>query len=566
MKLLNFRGIERFDANMKNNMLCIIGKNDVGKSAALRAVSIFFELQKFAVEDIPVGQQPGKSVIEIHFELNDTRNGFQSNDVLSEYEMGTLVLRQTYDWSNFSSIVRERYNAEQDSWDTVTAAQWSLYRAQFPEIIFIPVSQDHSNEQRMTNDTSVFGQVFRKGLKRLLKQHQDFEKHLQKVTFEIEKINAMLIDKVESKLNENSPFQIQLKQEIPPIDLIKGFTFNMKVQDQDGVETYLTDRGSGLQRSVLMAVLRAQSEIDQLSFEADEQDHEYIAEPNVLYLFEEPEAFLHLQAQRELFYLLKNDLAREHQVIVTTHSSMFMDESDLDDVVLLRKENGRTVSSQAVSDDELRIDLGEVRLSDLISAKVCCFVEGPTDKKALEMWSKTLGCDYRQAGIVFVSMNGCAMANYFANVSVVNAFDLPFMIVLDKDYENSTTNKNINKLRRYLKDLKGDPENFLVILEKGAIENYYPLDIVANVMNVSRENINDTFYLQKPKEAIREASNGRFKDISDKYIEKICAQMAPETIDPEIHAIFDRLLSKSQRVDHTKRSIDSPMNRDLVNV
>ncbi len=46
IKIKNFRGITEFQAVMTNNMLSIVGQNDVGKSSVLKAIRIFLMMTK----------------------------------------------------------------------------------------------------------------------------------------------------------------------------------------------------------------------------------------------------------------------------------------------------------------------------------------------------------------------------------------------------------------------------------------------------------------------------------------------------------------------------------------
>ena len=80
---------------------------------------------------------------------------------------------------------------------------------------------------------------------------------------------------------------------------------------------------------------------------------------------EEPENSLHPKAQRQLLRVI-HEISESTQVIVTTHSPVFIDRSSFESNILLtRTTHGNTVAKPFASDDlsSVRTDLG-IRASD----------------------------------------------------------------------------------------------------------------------------------------------------------------------------------------------------------
>ncbi len=299
-------------------------------------------------------------------------------------------------------------------------------------------------------------------------------------------------------LSQGSNFN--LTQRPNPLDVTKAFSFQMDITDQFGITTPLSQRGNGLQRSVLMAIIRAQSEISKevnKSTSSPEQTGKYI------YLIEEPEAFLHLSAQRELYYSIKELINDGSQAMVTTHSTLFMDEGDLDQVVLLLRNEGTTFATQSVDIADIKEDIGEiVQVSQLMTGKVCCLVEGIGDVNALKAWFKTLGYDHRELGVYFVDMKGCKNAEYYANVKVIKDFNVNFLIMLDTDFhdsERATTLKIVLTSEYNVKDHQ------IYVLNKGEIENYFPISRVEESLQLDQYSIDPQEYAYDPKESMKNA-------------------------------------------------------------
>lgn len=606
IRVANFRGIDHFEAVMNNNLLSVVGQNDVGKSSVLRAICVFLEKEKMTLEDFPNDDPTKLCEIELHFDNNlsdgtscenenlvklkqtfEARNGkisakqlvyklirIPSEEELDDYKIlkaiaKTLTIeapsRKPTNTAELDQIKKDvinkasqhqKYDWFEDDWDNI-----STY---LPEVIFIPASQDHLSEQKMTNDSSLFGRLFRVGLRKWLNVDTESRSAITTINKRIEHINKIFIDKVEEKLKEQLPLAEGLNQDIDPLDISKGFSFTMTVKDSQGIETALNHRGSGLQRSVLVAVIRAQSEINKLIQNLDEQtsstgsDH---IKPT-LYIFEEPEAFLHLSAQKELFYSLKDLAAAGSQIIISTHSTLFIDESSRDDIILLTRSNGRTTSLQHIPDEEIKDHLGErVKISELLTGKVCCIVEGISDKHAFESWAERLGLDHRRMGVHFVSMDGCRQLDYFANVKILIDFNVPFRIILDRDSHGETKPEERKKeLEQKYPKLK---HGYIKVLRKGELENYFCLDTTTAVLKIERNLVDDAAYILDPKKALQDATQTAIErgQAARKYREGehsriIASKMPLEILDEEIKSIIMELAELSKGNQHVLQLFD----------
>src|SRR5690606_35662492 len=96
---------------------------------------------------------------------------------------------------------------------------------------------------------------------------------------------------------------------------------------------------------------------------------------NLIIAVEEPESHLHPGAAHELRSILM-DIAKEQQVILTTHSQSLVNHADISSNIIVNARSARPADSV----QDLRTTLG-VRLSDaLVAAEVIVIVEGQTDE------------------------------------------------------------------------------------------------------------------------------------------------------------------------------------------
>jgi predicted ATPase len=83
---------------------------------------------------------------------------------------------------------------------------------------------------------------------------------------------------------------------------------------------------------------------------------------NSLVLIEEPEIHLHAAAQRQLFSLMKRLTEKKgHQFLVTTHSTVFSQSSEMVETYLITKNEGNSALRQIAAGESLQLikhDLG----------------------------------------------------------------------------------------------------------------------------------------------------------------------------------------------------------------
>lgn len=95
-----------------------------------------------------------------------------------------------------------------------------------------------------------------------------------------------------------------------------SFFKNVKVYINDGTETSMEEKGSGMQRAVALAMVQVYADI------LREQSDSEIRKPLFLFI-DEPEICLHPKAQEKLFNALL-ELSKNNQIFITTHSPFFL--------------------------------------------------------------------------------------------------------------------------------------------------------------------------------------------------------------------------------------------------
>jgi predicted ATP-dependent endonuclease of OLD family len=165
--------------------------------------------------------------------------------------------------------------------------------------------------------------------------------------------------------------------------------------------------------------------------------HIFIAadEADIL-IIEEPELHLHPGAEQSVFEILteiieENDL----QVIIATHSDVFVNQSEVHEIVRTEREGATTIRS--VESGSLARELSDLGYSKsgLLQSDVVVFVEGRSDKLILNQWMESVSNEVYSERISFVELEGAGNISTHGRslVKLLISFDIPYMFVVDSD-------------------------------------------------------------------------------------------------------------------------------------
>ncbi|AGB18198.1 chromosome segregation protein SMC [Thermoanaerobacterium thermosaccharolyticum] len=136
-------------------------------------------------------------------------------------------------------------------------------------------------------------------------------------------------------------------------DIYKGINIFV----DDGIEGLLEDKGTGIQSALTIALF---------SYYCDK-----FHKNSSLLVVEEPEIFLHPQARRVISCkfdeFVNLDSKNRNQVIITTHSSEFIRNIPLENIIVVRKNGGKTYTSRIIIEPERDKDL--IKIQNIISTK-----------------------------------------------------------------------------------------------------------------------------------------------------------------------------------------------------
>jgi putative ATP-dependent endonuclease of the OLD family len=229
--------------------------------------------------------------------------------------------------------------------------------------------------------------------------------------------------------------------------------------EQSDLPLDLDELGEGSRNMVLLSLLRSYAK----NFRAPDQATGLLA-------IDEPETFLHPQARRHLAKVLRDIASSGMQVIVTTHSTSFIDTEYFDSIGRVIKIEddeapGRkhtqliSVSPQdlvehcvatgvpadkttVISIRDFYKTTSNAVLNEAFFARAVVLVEGETEELALPIYLEALGIDCDLLGISIVRVSGKnQLPKYWR---LFSAFEVPLIVMLDNDNsQDEQTNKNI---------------------------------------------------------------------------------------------------------------------------
>lgn len=360
-----------------------------------------------------------------------------------------------------------------------------------PEPIYIAAVKDLKDDVK-SKESATFGKLLGI-LMRFLESSEHFDKitdsfadlhKLLNVVRDADQITDDRIKKLQdiekqigSFLSENFP-KSKVEIEIPKPELKQVFT-NARILIDDGVRDIIETKGDGIKRSVTFALLRTyveqykeQRKEAAKSKKDDQEEAEgvpvEVSEQPYIFLFEEPELYLHPGAQKILFAALEKLTEANNQVFVTTHSPMFFSPHSTGTFIKVIKEyplegkpHGKFLTVNLLNEvdakDAFQIICFENNTAAFFSNKVL-LVEGDSDIIYTKEVAKLLNSewDFEAKNIPIISINGKSNVKRFTDF--YSFFKIKCFCIVDSDalidgFEKFTVGEEIKKQREQLLEI-----------------------------------------------------------------------------------------------------------------
>ena len=212
-------------------------------------------------------------------------------------------------------------------------------------------------------------------------------------------------------------------------------------------------------------------------------------------LYDEPDANLHYEAQRQLFENVRTLASKQArtQCLVCTHSVTLIDRAPYRAVNLVQKHNGthRTVRRITGPKDEEVIDfLSEIGQAVGLTNTVLLYergflvVEGDSEYAAIPIIYRTLfGCTMREDGIVLVNLHTCSAWRSLLETLLWNRIDMVHLL-LDADCLNAESSGRITvEMLRELKCSDDFIKEQVTFIGGKEFEDAFDTTVIASALN-----------------------------------------------------------------------------------
>ena len=323
-----------------------------------------------------------------------------------------------------------------------------------PDFYLIPAVRDLTEEIKVKT-TTTFGRLLNRAVREMAEQDPRFieaKKQLESVvstlnTRDVEEGRSNRLAALEKSIEEELlSWGVKVNIEVTPPELERLFELGTDVHLDDGVRTSADRKGHGLQRAMIFALLRAWAKAlrSEKKAEGDGDVTPRKQSDSVIFAMEEPELFLHPHAQRRLAASLREIAdAPEHQVILCSHSTYFVDLEHYKEVAVVTKdrpEKGscvRQCTKDLFEGDDavnrknrfhmarwINPDRGE-----MFFARRVVFVEGETEKVTLPFLAEKCGVFNPDVSVIDCG----AKHNLALYIAIAEAFEIPYLVIHDED-------------------------------------------------------------------------------------------------------------------------------------
>jgi predicted ATP-binding protein involved in virulence len=329
----------------------------------------------------------------------------------------------------------------------------------FGEVYFVP-SVKKAAEDLAAKGRSTFSELYARVINKMSQTNEGFKEAKNRIATLIRILNRTNEDGTEntSRPPELTVFEQSLQTElrdwnttidveiIPP-DLDDIFKVGATVWINDGIRTDVTRKGQGLQRALIFALVRSLAKLTRQERGARQKAEDQgtparQTSKSTYFILEEPELYLHPQAQRELFDSLVELSKEESQVLLCTHSSSFISLDYYRSICIVRKntlEEGTTIFQCT---EELFPEANDKRIfnttywinpdrGELFFARKVLLVEGPTDKTVIPLLARDLGV-FRHDYTLIDCGSKDSIPSY---LQLLNKFRIPYVVVYDRDHQ-----------------------------------------------------------------------------------------------------------------------------------
>lgn len=440
----------------------------------------------------------------------------------------------------------------------------NVLKGTLPFFILVPAVRDVTEESKGTK-SSPFGKLLTTILDTITAEKKaKIENILAEVSKQMNRTGGPervpLITETEGQLNNLLKdffvgCDLEIEFQTPTLDVLLS---TPKLYVDDGFRNAVENKGHGLQRAVIFTILRRYA--DHMTFSASEKKR------SLILAIEEPELYMHPQAQRTIRRVLRKIAEGGDQVLFSTHSSLLVDVAYFDEIIRMEcivepVDGKKTAASRAcqlpmtkmIQDLEIRVPQTKGKVTpksmrDLYShvynprrnegffASKIILVEGTTEEYSLPIYADALpNCAFDPQGISVIECGGKGSMDRLFRI--FNELQIPCFILFDYDKDNADV--EIIKKSKELLAMTGQsqeaPSSLLVADGIACFPSKWETDLKPEIADA------DNLTASARKELGLSSDTG--KPLIARYIARELTSRSPSFVPPTLKTIIEKAIT-----------------------
>lgn len=460
-KIRNYKVLDNFEIEFdEENITILLGINNVGKSTFLEALNNFMKMKAPKEEDFNKNKQ-------------GTDEGFEFEMTALDNSNTMVTLKTTYD----STGKKAKYYIDGANQPKLTFENYIKDSMTNP-IYVAPYSKAEDNEKEILK-------LFQSTAKNIIIEdavkNREFEKLARQIDDLLDEANKTLEPSIdELRKNIKNDLNRIFGEELGSLD-IKFETNKFKLDDyaklissemqfnKDGNEFKLSAQGTGVRRASFISLLQNAMKEEKLIFK---NDH--------LLLIDEPEVFLHPMAVKELSNILYDIAGEKLQIIISTHSPIFVDlYKGLNKIIRVLKidEDVKQLfftKNKTFSDDDIKnlkmLTLTNSYFNEFFFAKRILIVEGDSEYILFNECIKKYLLEEGKGKLPTHIINAKGKWTIATIQKILNEFKANYYIYHDLDLDEVTDRNNTKQANERIKELAYGNEYAHVIANRNTLE------------------------------------------------------------------------------------------------
>jgi predicted ATP-dependent endonuclease of OLD family len=466
----NFKclGPEPVTIDLSEDIVVLIGENNVGKSSVLAALNIFLSGAKSIDKDCFCNHKSDEAnAIEITLEFDNLTEQDKQHPAVRSYAWqkdgsDVWILKKKYYYAEgkaertYFAIVETEERANPRG---LTTNCDDLFSDEKMQKIYIEAIKDVSDTSG-SNSKSAFGQIFNLMIQPELETKPEYRELENAVTAfkdlfqgasrlgQVSALEGLLTGKIQRVINAATKIVV----DTPSLSTLP--TPKLLTNDNREINVLPEHQGHGLQRAVIFSLLEALAE--------QHSPPTKLLGPRNLLLVEEPEIYMHPQMERKiadtLYEIAKSGVA---QVICTTHSPVFIRVAEQEKALVRLVRNASNVlkaiqqheemfpgASRAEQKKRLKMVTDfDPTVNEVFFARRVVLVEGDTEIAVFPEAAQLLNLfrspehQHKLRDTTFINCRGKWTIAAFQEV--LNKFGIPYVVIhdTDEDLENGANER-----------------------------------------------------------------------------------------------------------------------------